>query len=72
MNSKGELNFEEGGRGPHAHQLDVAGDGVGCWLVRAIIKAHGGTVTVTSARHPTEFTIWLPASLEIPPRPEQR
>ncbi len=67
-----ELIFEEGVRGPNAHQLDVAGDGVGCWLVREIIKAHGGTVTVTSARHPTEFTIWLPASLEIPPRPEQR
>jgi nitrogen-specific signal transduction histidine kinase/ligand-binding sensor protein len=62
-----ELIFDEGFRGPNAVESDVTGQGLGLWLVRQIIEAHGGEVKVTKLRWPTEFTIWLPYSITSPP-----
>jgi len=66
-----ESIFEESIRGPNAHLLDVAGDGIGCWIVREVVKAHGGTVEVTNLRTPTEFRVFLPRELEYPPKANQ-
>ena len=61
-----ESIFFEGVRGPNAFEHNVSGDGIGLWMVREIIRAHGGTIKVTRPRAPTEFTIFLPASLQMP------
>jgi signal transduction histidine kinase len=61
-----ETIFLEGVRGPNAFEHNVSGDGIGLWMVREIIRAHGGTIKVTRSRAPTEFTIFLPASLQMP------
>jgi signal transduction histidine kinase/sugar phosphate isomerase/epimerase len=64
-----EAIFEEGIRGPDASASNVAGQGVGLWVVRQVIEAHGGRVEVTKLSMPTEFTISLPAYLSTkPPR----
>jgi signal transduction histidine kinase/sugar phosphate isomerase/epimerase len=52
--------FEEAVRGPNAHQSAVEGQGLGLWLVRRIVEAHGGTIELTSIEAPTEFRIELP------------
>jgi signal transduction histidine kinase len=41
----------------------VGGDGLGLWIVRRIMEAHGGRVRVTSLRYPTEITLYLPESM---------
>jgi signal transduction histidine kinase len=61
-----ESIFREGVRGPNADELDAAGEGLGLWLVREIIRAHEGRITVTSPRNPTEFTVTLPTSVKVP------
>jgi signal transduction histidine kinase len=55
--------FYENTRGPDAEQSNVAGDGLGLWVVSEAIEAHGGTIEVSSSVNPTEFLIWLPATL---------
>ena len=62
-----EAIFEEGIRGKNAVALDVSGDGVGLWITRKILDAHGASIKVTRLRNPTEFTIFLPLSLQQPP-----
>jgi signal transduction histidine kinase/sugar phosphate isomerase/epimerase len=62
-----EAIFLEGVRGPSAYQQNIEGDGIGLWLVREIVNAHGGKVFVSIRRAPTEITIVLPASVEYPP-----
>ena len=65
------LIFEEGVRGEGAIQHHISGQGLGLWVVRQIVKAHGGRVGLTRHCGPTEFTIWLPTSLaEAPYEPE--
>jgi signal transduction histidine kinase/sugar phosphate isomerase/epimerase len=59
-----ELIFEEGVRGPGAIQRDVTGQGLGLSIARQIIGRHGGRIAVTNLKQPTEFTIFLPRSLE--------
>ncbi|MBN9118564.1 MAG: TIM barrel protein [Planctomycetes bacterium] len=58
-----ERIFEEGFRGPHVVAF-YSGQGIGLAVARKAIEAHGGTIRVTQHRYPTEFTIWLPASLQ--------
>lgn len=58
-----EMIFNEGFRTPAAIERDVTGQGLGLWMVRQVIHAHDGEIAVTSRRHPTEFTIFLPEYL---------
>ena len=58
-----DIIFEEGVRGPDAIAKDVTGQGLGLWVARQVVEAHGGRVKVTNLRRPTEFTIYLPESL---------
>jgi signal transduction histidine kinase len=60
-----ELIFEEGVRGRQAIQRDVAGQGLGLWVARQIVNGHGGRITATNHRKPTEFTIFLPKALAL-------
>ena len=60
-----EIVFEEGIRGRKARKLDAHGQGLGLWIVRRIIVAHGGHVQVTNLKDPTEITIYLPISLRV-------
>jgi sugar phosphate isomerase/epimerase/nitrogen-specific signal transduction histidine kinase len=58
-----EAIFMEGVRSKQAAQSNVSGDGLGLWLVRRVVQAHGGNVELTSSSNPTTFTIFLPRSL---------
>jgi signal transduction histidine kinase len=58
-----EAIFEEGFRAPGVATSRVKGSGLGLWIVRRIIDAHGGEIRVTNNSQPTEFTITLPESL---------
>lgn len=55
--------FERFTRGDVARHrgTDPGGSGLGLSLVRAIVEAHGGTVTLTSKSGQTRFTISLPS-----------
>jgi signal transduction histidine kinase len=66
-----EVIFEEGVRSPEAVRIDVAGQGLGLWVVRQVVEAHGGRIKLTSRHLPTEFTIYLPAALASQP-PDKR
>lgn len=62
--------FEEGVRGPEYLSELVGGLGLGLWVVREVVRLHGGTVEVTHNGQPTEITIFLPRSLaSARPRP---
>jgi signal transduction histidine kinase len=58
--------FEEGMRSPEAARRNPGGQGIGLWVVRRIIEAHGGTVSLTHGQMPTVITIVLPESLAKP------
>ena len=62
-----ELIFEEGYRGKSSFENNVTGQGLGLWVVRQIVKGHGGSITVTNLKWPTEFTISLPQTLTYGP-----
>jgi signal transduction histidine kinase/sugar phosphate isomerase/epimerase len=55
--------FIEGFRAP-IQGGGVKGHGLGLWIVREIIAAHGGSVKVTGHHMPTEISIFLPLWLE--------
>ena len=61
-----EAVFAPGFRGPKAHAQYVAGQGLGLYVVRAIIQAHGGSIRITNNRNPTKFEIKLPKTLRNP------
>lgn len=55
-----EKVFEEEFRSEKAINMDVAGQGLGLWIVRQIIEKHCGEVRVSQVFSPTEFEIKLP------------
>jgi signal transduction histidine kinase/sugar phosphate isomerase/epimerase len=61
--------FREGFRAPSAVG-SATGDGLGLWVVRRLIEAHGGGIRVSNRHLPTEFTIVLPSVLTRLPRAE--
>ena len=64
-----EKIFDPGVRGPNAYKFDVAGEGLGLWFAREIVRRHGGNLELRSPRAPTIFAIVLPNSLRHgPPR----
>jgi signal transduction histidine kinase len=61
--------FEPFYRGREAVSRQIQGSGLGLHLVRRIIEAHGGTVSVHSEPgHGSTFTIELPALHDVPTR----
>lgn len=67
-----EAVFQEGVRS-HNAQSNVAGQGLGLWVVQQIIHAHDGEVKVTKTKFPTELTVSLPEYLahQGPKRPRK-
>jgi signal transduction histidine kinase len=50
---------------------DVAGTGLGLFIVKSVLSAHGGTVDVTSAvGHGTSFDLYFPDSPPLNARGE--
>jgi len=43
----------------------VSGTGLGLTLVRKIVKEHNGSISVTSDKGGTLFTVWLPMSKKV-------
>jgi hypothetical protein len=62
-----ERIFEYGFRSPTAYQYNVTSDGIGLWLAREIVRAHGGDLRLWRYANPTEFLLTLPAALESGP-----
>lgn len=62
-NLKEEI-FRSGFRGPDAHLKYVAGQGLGLFVVRAIMDAHGGSVSVVKGK-PFIIDLKLPADLAV-------
>ncbi|MGA3026075.1 MAG: ATP-binding protein [Bryobacteraceae bacterium] len=58
-----EVIFHRGVRAPVAKKMVAAGQGIGLWVVRGIVEAHGGAIKVSRPAEPTEFTIVLPNQL---------
>lgn len=55
--------FQPGFRSEKAALSDVSGLGLGCFVIRALVEAHGGSINVRSCRNPTTFEIILPQYL---------
>ena len=58
------LIFDAFFRGSRAMQDQVHGTGLGLNLVKSIVEAHGGSVSVTSDTAGTRFIIRIPACLQ--------
>lgn len=59
--------FKEGVRSQGARDRNVSGQGLGLWIVRNIVYAHGGRIAVTGLHLPTEISVFLPRSLSWRP-----
>lgn len=58
-----EKIFLPGFRSERAILSEMSGQGLGLFVVKSIVQAHGGTIKVTSVRNPTTFEIVLPKTL---------
>ena len=65
MRKHKEEIFEPGFRSKQAMIMDVNGQGIGLFVVRSIIEAHGGSIEVRSCRNPTTFEVFFPGHLRI-------
>ena len=63
--------FERFWRGDSARDRDHGGSGIGLTISRALVEAHGGTLTVTSPGPGagTAFTVELPSRQRAGPEP---
>jgi signal transduction histidine kinase len=53
--------FEPFRRGTHAIERRIPGNGLGLYVVKHLVEAHGGRVEVDAARRSgASFTLWLP------------
>ncbi|CQD18346.1 integral membrane sensor signal transduction histidine kinase [Mycolicibacterium conceptionense] len=52
--------FERFYRADSARDRDHGGSGIGLAIVKALVEAHGGQITVSSSGAGTTFTIILP------------
>ncbi|MFE0516312.1 sensor histidine kinase [Streptomyces sp. NPDC058964] len=62
--------FERFARGDSARSRSTGSTGLGLAIVQAVATAHGGAVTVDSVPGRTVFTVHLPASGPVAPRPD--
>jgi signal transduction histidine kinase/sugar phosphate isomerase/epimerase len=60
-----ESIFLPGFRAQAARDSDVAGQGIGLYVVRNIIRAHKGDIKLTGCSDPTRFEISLPQNLRF-------
>jgi signal transduction histidine kinase len=55
-----EAIFDLFHRGEEAKKIFIRGTGLGLFIVRDIMRAHGGDCYVRQLNNPTEFVITLP------------
>lgn len=62
--------FERFARGDSSRSRAVGSTGLGLAIAAAVVRAHGGTIAVTSQPGHTSFAISLPGTAGWPPEPE--
>lgn len=62
-----EIIFRSGYRSEEAMRKTIPGQGIGLFVVRNVVEAHGGRIKVVSHYRPTTFEIALPESLRYKP-----
>ena len=62
-----ETIFREGVREPHLGSK-LSGEGIGLWVVRKIVEAHGGRITLKKNESPTTFCMQFPKDIFYPPK----